>query len=36
VVAFRKQTRGLIAEMRDGARVPVSRDKARQIKGLGL
>ena len=36
VSAFRRQTRGLVAEMRDGARVPVSRDKAKEIKALGL
>lgn len=36
VIAFRRQTRGFIAELRDGTRVPVSRDRAREIRGLGL
>ena len=36
VAAFRRQTRGFGAEMRDGTRVPVSRDKAKEIKALGL
>lgn len=36
VVAFRRQSRGLMAELRDGTRVPVSRERAREIRGLGL
>ncbi len=36
VVAFRKQSRGFVAELSDSTRVPVSRDRARDIKGLGL
>lgn len=36
VAAFRRQTRGFVAEMEDGTRVPVSRDKAKEIKALGL
>jgi len=36
VTAFRRQTRGFVAEMRDGTRVPVSRERAREIRGLGL
>ena len=36
VVAFRRQARGLIAELKGGARVPVSRERAREIRGLGL
>lgn len=36
VVAFRRQARGLVAELRDGTRVPVSRERAREIRGLGL
>jgi two-component system, LytTR family, response regulator len=36
VAAFKRQARGLFAEMGDGTRVPVSRDKAREIRGLGL
>lgn len=36
VVAFRRQPRGFAAEMVDGARVPVSREKARSIRELGI
>jgi two-component system LytT family response regulator len=36
VTAFRRQARGLVAELRDGTRVPVSRERAREIRGLGL
>jgi two-component system, LytTR family, response regulator len=36
VVAFKRQARGLVAEMQDGARVPVSREKAKEIRSLGL
>ena len=36
VVAFRKQARGFVAELRDGTKVPVSRERAREIRGLGL
>jgi two-component system LytT family response regulator len=36
VVAFKRQARGLFAELSDGMRVPVSRDKAREIRGLGI
>jgi len=36
VSAFRKQARGFIAELSDGTRIPVSRERARDIKGLGL
>lgn len=36
VSAFKRQARGFTAEMADGARVPVSREKARDIKELGL
>ena len=36
VAAFRRQPRGFAAEMRDGTRVPVSRERAREIRALGL
>jgi two-component system LytT family response regulator len=36
VAAFRRQARGFIAELRDGTSVPVSRERAREIRGLGL
>jgi two-component system LytT family response regulator len=36
VIAFRRQTRGFVAELRDGTRVPVSRERAREIRSLGL
>ena len=36
VTAFRRQARGLVAELRDGTKVPVSRERAREIRGLGL
>jgi two-component system LytT family response regulator len=36
VVAFRRQARGLVAELEGGVRVPVSREKAKEIRSLGL
>ena len=36
VTAFRREARGLVAELDNGARIPVSREKAREIKSLGL
>jgi two-component system LytT family response regulator len=36
VIAFRRLARGLVAELRSGEQVPVSRERAREIKGLGL
>jgi DNA-binding LytR/AlgR family response regulator len=35
VVALRRQDKGLVAEMSDGARVAVSRTKARVFRALG-
>lgn len=37
VVAFRRQGKGqLVAEMRDGARIPVSRAKSRELRDQGV
>ncbi len=36
VRGFRRTGRGLVAEMKNGAQIPVSRDKARQIRGAGI
>jgi two-component system LytT family response regulator len=36
VSAFRKTGRGLFAELRNGARLPVSRERAKEIRSLGL
>ena len=36
VAAFRKTGRGLFAELRNGARLPVSRERAKEIRSLGL
>ena len=36
VSAFKRQARGFVAELDNGVRVPVSREKAREIKSLGL
>lgn len=36
VRGFRRTGRGLVAEMKNGVQVPVSRDKARQIRGVGI
>lgn len=36
VKAFRARARGLVAELDSGASIPVSREKAREIKSLGI
>ncbi|MEO7455379.1 MAG: LytTR family DNA-binding domain-containing protein [Gemmatimonadaceae bacterium] len=36
VASFRRKDGKLVAEMRDGAVLPVSRERAREIRGLGL
>ncbi len=36
VTSFRRSGRGLSAELKNGVRLPVSRDKARDIRGLGV
>ena len=36
VSAFRRYGRGLIAEMKDGSRLPVSRERAKDIRSLGI
>lgn len=37
VVAFRRQDRGkLVAEMSDGTRLPVSRERAKEIREAGV
>ena len=36
VAAFRKQSRGFVAELGDGTRIPVSRERARDIRELGI
>ncbi len=35
VTAFRKQGKGLVAELKDGARLAVSRNRAQDLRGLG-
>ncbi len=36
VSAFRKQARGFVAELTDGSRIPISRERARDIRDLGM
>ena len=36
VISFRKHARGSTAELDNGMRIPVSREKAREIRALGL
>ena len=36
VTAFRRTGRGLFAELKNGVRLPVSRERAKEIRTLGL
>jgi hypothetical protein len=36
VVAFKRQGKALLAQLRDGTMLVVSRERAKEIRGLGL